>query len=64
MRGVRRRAGSRGRRSAWADDAVLKALVTKGVDVVAVAHAGRTVTPPSVPHWKNVIRVVSLPVAR
>jgi len=29
---------------AWAGDAVLKALVTKGVDVVAVAHAGRTVT--------------------
>jgi len=28
---------------AWAGDAVLKALVTKGVDVVAVAHAGRTV---------------------
>jgi hypothetical protein len=26
-----------------ADDAVLKVLVTKGVDVVAVAHAGRTV---------------------
>src|SRR5215210_2027454 len=29
---------------AWAGDAVLKALVTKGVDVVAVAHAGRSVT--------------------
>jgi len=29
---------------AWAGDAVLKALVTNGVDVVAVAHAGRTVT--------------------
>jgi len=29
---------------AWAADAVLKALVTKGVDVVAVAHAGRSVT--------------------
>jgi len=29
---------------AWAGDAVLKALVTDGVDVVAVAHAGRTVT--------------------
>ena len=29
---------------AWACDAVLKALVTNGVDVVAVAHAGRTVT--------------------
>jgi len=29
---------------AWAGDAVLKALVTKGVDVVAVVHAGRTVT--------------------
>jgi hypothetical protein len=29
---------------AWAGDAILKALVTKGVDVVAVAHAGRTVT--------------------
>jgi hypothetical protein len=28
----------------WAADAVLKALVTNGVDVVAVAHAGRTVT--------------------
>jgi len=28
----------------WAGDAVLEALVTKGVDVVAVAHAGRTVT--------------------
>ncbi len=29
---------------AWAGDAVLKALVTNGVDVVAVAHAGRSVT--------------------
>jgi hypothetical protein len=29
---------------AWAGDAVLKALVTNGVDVVAVAHVGRTVT--------------------
>ncbi len=29
---------------AWAGDAVLSALVTKGVDVVAVAHAGRSVT--------------------
>ncbi|MEN3313930.1 MAG: hypothetical protein V7605_164 [Acidimicrobiaceae bacterium] len=29
---------------AWAADAVLEALVTNGVDVVAVAHAGRTVT--------------------
>ncbi len=29
---------------AWASDAVLEALVTKGVDVVAVAHAGRSVT--------------------
>jgi hypothetical protein len=29
---------------AWAADAVLGALVTNGVDVVAVAHAGRTVT--------------------
>ncbi len=29
---------------AWAGDAVLKALVTNGVHVVAVAHAGRSVT--------------------
>ena len=29
---------------AWAGDAVLKVLVTRGVDIVAVAHAGRTVT--------------------
>ncbi len=29
---------------AWAGDAVLRALVTDGVDVVAVAHAGRSVT--------------------
>ena len=28
----------------WAGDAVLKALVTNGVDVVSVAHAGRSVT--------------------
>ncbi|HEX3394987.1 MAG TPA: DUF222 domain-containing protein [Acidimicrobiales bacterium] len=29
---------------AWAGDAVLRALVINGVDVVAVAHAGRSVT--------------------
>ncbi len=29
---------------AWAGDAVLRALVTNGVDVVAVAHAGRSLT--------------------